>query len=173
SILFQIYDVFLQNKLVAVDYNFSILSDGKTLYTKSGKSSDVADMWNEVRFFIPEDVSNIITVHFDKLGGNGFANAQIPIMVLEQGILVPSWIKQTAGWWCNKSITDDDFLRGIEYLIKNRVIQISEQAGRDKEKVVPDWVRSNSCWWAEGAITDGDFVNGLSYLVRHGIIVAS
>jgi hypothetical protein len=173
SILFQIYDVFLQNKLVAVDYNFSIRSDGKTLYTKSGKSSDVMDVWDEIRFSIPANVSNIMTVHFDNLGGNGFANAQIPIMVLEQRILVPSWIKQTAGWWCSKSITDDDFLRGIEYLIGNGVIQISEQAGSDQEKVVPDWVRNNSCWWAEGAINDGDFVNGLSYLVRYGIIVAS
>lgn len=172
-ILFQIYDVFLQNKLVAVDYDFSIMSDGKTFYTKSGKSSNVTDMWNEIRFTVPADVSNILTVHFDNLGGNGFANAQIPIMVLEQEVLVPSWIKQTAGWWCSKSITDDDFLRGIEYLIGNGVIQISEQARSGQEKSVPDWVRNNSCWWAEGAINDGDFVNGLSYLVRHGVIVAN
>jgi hypothetical protein len=173
SILFQIYDVFLQNKLVAVDYDFSIRSDGKTLYTQSGKSSNAADMWNEIRFSVPADVSKIMTVHFDKLGGNGFANAQIPIMVLEQGILVPSWIKQNAGWWCSKSITDDDFLMGIEYLIENGVIRISEQAGHGQEKTVPNWVRNNSCWWAAGAINDGDFVNGLSYLVRYGIIVAN
>lgn len=170
TILFKIYDVFLQNKLVAVDYDLSIKSGGENLFMQSGKSSNVEDVWNEFRFSVPTETSQIMMIHFDNLGGNGFANAQIPIMVLEQGVLVPSWVKQTADWWCSKSITDDDFLRGIEYLIGSGVILVSEQAGHGQEKAVPDWVRNNSCWWADGVISDGEFVNGLSYLVQQGII---
>ena len=31
---------------------------------------------------------------------------------------VPSWVKNTAGWWANNLITDNEFVNAIEFLIK-------------------------------------------------------
>ncbi len=37
---------------------------------------------------------------------------------------IPSWIKNNAGWWANGKISDDEFVRGIQYLISTGTIQI-------------------------------------------------
>ena len=38
---------------------------------------------------------------------------------------IPIWIKNNAGWWADGMITDGEFLNGIEYLVKNRIIQVN------------------------------------------------
>ena len=37
---------------------------------------------------------------------------------------VPEWVKNNAGWWSQGLISDDDFLKGIEFLIQNGIISI-------------------------------------------------
>jgi phosphonate transport system substrate-binding protein len=44
---------------------------------------------------------------------------------VEAQSLVPDWIKNNAGWWANGDIDDKTFLDGIEFLIKNGVINVS------------------------------------------------
>ena len=45
----------------------------------------------------------------------------LPTQVVEQ---IPQWIKKNAEWWSKGTITDSDFLRGIEYLIQNEIMKI-------------------------------------------------
>ena len=37
---------------------------------------------------------------------------------------LPSWIKNNAGWWADGAINDDTFIQGIQFLIKNGIIQV-------------------------------------------------
>ena len=37
---------------------------------------------------------------------------------------IPNWIKNNAGWWADGQIDDASFLKGIEYLLDNLIIQI-------------------------------------------------
>ncbi len=37
---------------------------------------------------------------------------------------VPDWIKNNAGWWSQGLISDEDFVNGIEFLIKNGIILV-------------------------------------------------
>jgi len=37
---------------------------------------------------------------------------------------IPSWIKNNADWWNQGLITDDDFLKGIQYLIEQGIINV-------------------------------------------------
>ena len=37
---------------------------------------------------------------------------------------VPDWVKNNAGWWANGLISEDDFLNGIKYLIKEGIIHV-------------------------------------------------
>ncbi|RJQ25687.1 hypothetical protein C4565_08050 [Candidatus Parcubacteria bacterium] len=174
NLLFKIYDVFLQGKTVSVDYDLIVRSDNADLYKIGGVSSDSKDKWNEVKFTLPGDISNKITVTLENLGGNQFANAEFPILVsnIQQETKIPSWIKNNAGWWCQKLISDDEFLRGIEYLIGKNVIYVGAQAQSASQKEIPEWVRNNSCWWVNNSISDNEFVNGIAYLVKVGIIKA-
>jgi hypothetical protein len=48
----------------------------------------------------------------------------VPSVHAEQ---VPSWVKSTAGWWATDQIEESEFILAIEYLIQNKIIQISEK----------------------------------------------
>jgi len=49
---------------------------------------------------------------------------------------VPAWIKNTAGWWATDKIPDEEFLKGINFLIDNGllVIDLPEVQGLSEEK---------------------------------------
>ena len=92
---------------------------------------------------------------------------------------MPSWIKNNAGWWADDMITENEFLKGIEYLIKNDIIVISSITGSEKPeisidfsytKLVPDWIKNNAGWWAGGQIDDNSFVSGIQWIISNNII---
>ena len=37
---------------------------------------------------------------------------------------IPDWVKNNADWWAQGLITDDDFIRGIQYLVEKGIIQV-------------------------------------------------
>ena len=88
--------------------------------------------------------------------------------------VIPDWIRNNAKWWSDGSIADSDFISGIEYLIKENIISISDlpvQTSEMETEQVPEWVRNNAAWWADGLISDTKFVSGIKYLVEHGLII--
>ena len=85
---------------------------------------------------------------------------------------IPYWIKNNAGWWSDDKISDNDFITGIEYLIKNKIINLSSQ-NINKENssgVIPSWIKNNAGWWSAGKIPDEDFLSGIKYLIENSII---
>ena len=54
---------------------------------------------------------------------------------------VPSWVKNTAGWWANNQISDDDFVNSIQYLIRVGIIIIpqTENVLTDLSTVKPSY----------------------------------
>jgi len=117
--------------------------------------------------------SLMVLILFFSLIGSG-------ILVLNssaQEEILPSWIKNVAGWWANDIISENEFLTGIEYLINNNIIllhfvpcndEIQSQYGNTKS--IPDWIKNNANWWSENLIDDTDFINGLQYLIEYKII---
>jgi hypothetical protein len=170
TLMFKIYDIFLSDKIVSTTFELRIESEGKLLYQTNGKSKDTKDEWNEITFSIPNDVADRLVLHFDNLGGNKLARAEIPLLISKNNNQVPSWIKNTASWWCGNSISDGDFLKGIEYLISKNVIKIQTTTQSDSGKTVPAWVKNSACWWSDGSVSDTEFINSIAFLVKNGII---
>ena len=92
---------------------------------------------------------------------------------------IPSWIKNNAGWWSNDNITENEFLTGIEYLINNDIIVITNSPDSERSEffidfsytnLVPDWIKNNAGWWADGQIDDNSFVSGIQWLISNNII---
>ena len=65
-----------------------------------------------------------------------------------------------------------DFASGIEYMIKNKIIEVGVPGTNNftVEQEIPDWFKFNAKWWSEGLISAEEFVKGLQYLVKSGII---
>jgi len=84
---------------------------------------------------------------------------------------IPGWIKNNAGWWSEGLIGDDDFVKGIQYLIEKEIMIIPEtKAGQGTSEGIPGWVKNNAGWWSEGLIGDSDFVSGIQFLIKESII---
>ncbi|MEK0367868.1 MAG: peptidase, partial [Nitrosopumilus sp.] len=85
--------------------------------------------------------------------------------------IIPDWIKNNARSWSSSSISDNEFIDGIEYLIEKEIISVMPSERSTFEKEIPDWIKNNAKWWADDLISDGDFVESIQYLVKKGIIL--
>jgi len=88
---------------------------------------------------------------------------------------IPSWIKNNAGWWADGSIDDNSFVQGIQFLIKEGIMQIppTSQGPGSGTNEIPSWIKNNAGWWADGSIDDNSFVQGIQFLIKEGIMSIS
>ena len=93
----------------------------------------------------------------------------------EYEIQIPPWIKTNAGWWASNQIQDNDFVKGIEYLIKQDILKIPQttQESETVSQQIPSWLRKTAGWWSEGAISNEEFVKGIQYLIQKNIVKIS
>ena len=179
KINFNIMDVFLKNTPIAVTYDFSMTTIGKTIHQQSGTSTDSKNQHNTIEITIPSDVSGIVYLNFKNINGNNLASTSIPMVIDRIGILnneivIPEWIRSNAAWWAEGQIDDGTFIQGIQYLIKNDILLIpkTQQESSDSQEI-PAWIKNNTGWWAEGQIDDETFVQGLQYLIQNRILQVS
>ena len=85
---------------------------------------------------------------------------------------LPAWIKGNAEFWANDQIDDATFISGIQFLIKNGIINVpvTTETNASQSNEIPTWIKGNAEFWAQGLISDDDFLMGIEYLVKHGII---
>jgi len=91
---------------------------------------------------------------------------------LGESRVIPKWVKTNAEWWANGDIDDDSFVQGIQYLIKEKIIDIPKLPYPSSwmDKNVPAWVKNNADWWANDLIPEEEFIKGIKYLAEKGII---
>lgn len=92
---------------------------------------DKNDPLNYSPFAKPENnLSGQLTVSFTVGGSISYSQST-------QKQIVPEWIRSNAVWWSENQIGDSDFLKGIEYLIENNIIVISNIP---EQKPIPSFV---------------------------------
>ncbi|MCV0430615.1 MAG: peptidase [Nitrosopumilus sp.] len=85
--------------------------------------------------------------------------------------IIPDWIKNNAKWWSSNSVSDSDFIGGLEYLIEKGLIIVKPDTELSvASQKIPDWIKNNAKWWADDQISDEDFVKSIQFLVNKGII---
>jgi hypothetical protein len=87
---------------------------------------------------------------------------------------VPSWIKNNAGWWSDGIVGDQEFVQSIQFLIKEKILNIpATEANPSESQEIPTWVKNNAGWWSQDLISERDFVKGIEFLVSQGIITVN
>ena len=176
KIIFDITDIFLKNKPVATNYQFSMTQNDVTIFEHTGVSTDSKDEHNVVEFVIPQDVTGIVHLNFNNLANNNLAKTTFPVVVDriisdDTSSTIPEWVRHNAAWWSQEQIDDNTFIQSIEYLIKNKIIvipYISQEVQTSQD--IPEWVRHNAAWWSQEQIDDNTFIQGLQFLIQKGII---
>ena len=114
----------------------------------------------------------------------GYAIIEIPVednplldkINAETDMPIPEWIKNNAGWWADGQIGDDAFVSGVQFLIKEKILQITltgHDSVAETDMPIPEWIKNNAGWWADGQIGDDAFVSGIKYLMENGIVLIS
>ncbi|MGB1691015.1 MAG: hypothetical protein ACPHC0_06235, partial [Nitrosopumilus sp.] len=86
------------------------------------------------------------------------------ILTKEKTSTIPNWIKNNAEWWAAGAIDDDAFIQGIQFLIKEGILEIPSTAqGTSSGNEIPNWIKNNAEWWAAGAIDDDAFIQGIQF----------
>ena len=91
----------------------------------------------------------------------------------ESSLEIPKWVKANAKWWSPNQISDSDFVKGLEQLIKTDVITIPQNTNPEQaesETNIPGWLRKNAGWWSQGLLSDEEFAQSIQYLIVNGII---
>jgi hypothetical protein len=92
----------------------------------------------------------------------------------QESTSIPKWVKSTAKFWINGDVSDNDFKKGIKYLIENKIIKISStQQNYQSIQPIPSWIKNLVAMWTSGQATDSDFTKGMEYLVNIGMITIS
>ena len=55
------------------------------------------------------------------------AVAAFPLAASAQSDAVPSWVKNTAGWWADDQISETEFVDSMEYLIDSGIIDVASE----------------------------------------------
>ena len=176
-----------------IDYSLSVSKDGDYLY---GPTRLILTHTGTTSFQVEFTENGL---HKMDVGIEGILFRSIPletasftinvgqVSVPSAETTIPAWIKNNAGWWAESQINYTDFVKGIEYMIKEKIMIIPDLPEQDTQKMelkdqkhamglerdenlVPNWVKNTASWWADGLISDDDFVSGIKYLVEQGII---
>jgi hypothetical protein len=88
-------------------------------------------------------------------------------------IVIPNWVRDFSKYWYNDEISDKEFAKGIEFLIKENIIVVPQSSshGTVDEVKIPNWVKTSTGWWIQGKISDVEFAKSIEYLINIGIII--
>jgi len=86
--------------------------------------------------------------------------------------MIPDWVRHNAKWWSLTKISDQDFAKGLEYLINQGIIVIPENTRAEgaPEKQLAGWLRQDAGWWSQGLLTDDEFFKSIQWMINNGFI---
>ena len=93
--------------------------------------------------------------------------------LMEPEVMIPSWIKDIAAFWCADEIGSGEFVQVIQWMIKEGLIMVPQDSVTTQTSTssgVPDWIQFNACIWHQGEIGDKEFSTTLQWLIDNEII---
>ena len=86
---------------------------------------------------------------------------------------LPSWIKKDAKWFYDGSISENEFINGIKYLVENKVIPIRFVAFEKEPTQISSQLKDIAYFWSIGQVSDKDFIGTIRFLIKTGAIPMS
>ena len=167
--------VFQIRALIILILSFSLIGSGILVPNSSAQDAQIPG-WvkNVAGWWANGDISeNEFLTGIEYLINNNIillhsipCNEKIESQTTSSAEMVPDWIKNNASWWSDNLINDIDFINGLEYLIKHKIIKIDNkkilgQVPLEDIKFSPAWqVNSNDLVFAQSAFFEIYGVHG-------------
>ncbi|KER05422.1 hypothetical protein AAA799E16_01936 [Marine Group I thaumarchaeote SCGC AAA799-E16] len=166
------------------EYDLSVIQNDEEIYKKHLTGNINSDTPNSHSITFAPEHSGSANIFFSNIDGNSLSKGNFIIVIEPQANSqqskslesqeIPIWIKNNAGWWANNSIDDETFVQGIQFLIKQNILQVlSITTQESNSNEIPSWIKNNAGWWASDQLDDETFVQGIQYLIKNGIIVVN
>ena len=174
-------EMFSDKTKKTVEYNLEIIQNDSEIFNKQFTGNVNSETPNEHRITFDSQNAGTANMIISDIDGNSLSKGNFIIVIHSQDNPpdrdnsvpeIPSWIKNSAGWWADDQIDDETFVQGIEYLVKQNILQISATSSEESSSnEIPSWIKNNAGWWADDQIDDETFVQGIQFLIRQGIVV--
>ena len=178
TFLISFEELFSDKSQKIVEYDLSLIQKNSEIYSKHLVGNVNSANPNSHKITFDNNQSGTANFVFSNINGHSLSKGNF-IIVIEpsnqaqsDSMAIPSWIKNNAGWWSEGTIDDDSFISGIQFLIKEGILQIpnTTQSSESKSSEIPFWIKNNAGWWSEGTIDDDSFISGIQFLIKEGII---
>ena len=128
--------VFQIRSSIILILSFSLIGSGILVPNSSAQDAqipgwikNVADWWasgdiseNEfltgIEYLINNNIISLSSIS---------CNEKIESQTTSSAEMIPDWIKNNASWWSDNLIDDIDFINGLEYLIKHKIVKIDNK----------------------------------------------
>jgi len=87
-------------------------------------------------------------------------------------VQIPDWFKQTAKFWAYQTMSDDEYIQTIDFLIDEQIIHIPQtKTPKDKaDSNIPMLIKTNAEKWGKGEMSDDEFSIGIQWMLNQGMI---
>ena len=87
-------------------------------------------------------------------------------------VQIPDWFKQTAKFWADHIISDDEYIHTVDFLINEQIIHVPHtKTPKDSiDTNIPVWIKANAEKWIKGEISDDEFSIGIQWMLDKGMI---
>ena len=182
------YDILVTDSSDSVIHTVSEAEGSRILFSGSGQTRNdetwVPDAAGEYTYAIVihglaplntvtrADELDVLRVPVTVVAGD--RGQAMPVTPPAAAATVPSWIKQTAGFWVDGHTGDAEFVAAIEFLISRGVIDVGPQGTPPGSGgSVPSWIKQTAGFWVGGHTGDAEFVAAIEFLVGRGVISVS
>ncbi|MDF2422555.1 MAG: hypothetical protein OPY06_06050 [Nitrosopumilus sp.] len=170
-----------ENNLTSIIYekdSLTTINDPNELLSHASlqileKDTDNGVLQLKVKFQKPMDTSSVQIVTWDLERNTSIKTFENILRIetpQESNKEIPNWVKSSASWWSNGQISDDDFVQGLEFLVKEDIISVKDVTSAESSSEIPSWIKNNAKWWSEDSLSDDEFVSGIEYLIKTGIL---
>ena len=172
-------ELFSDKSQKLIEYDLTIMQKDSKIYSKHLVGNANSLNPNAHKIIFDNKQSGTANLVLSNINGHSLSKGNFIIVIQPSNQVqseslpsVPSWIKNNAGWWAEDTIDDDSFIQGIQFLIKEGIIEISNtiQNSESTSSEIPSWIKNNAGWWAEDTIDDDSFIQGIQFLIKEGII---
>ena len=120
-----------------IDYRVSITKDGDYVFGPMSRLLHTSPGSITIPVEFSENGAHIVHIEMEGILFQPIPleTATLTINVGQAETSIPSWIKNNAGWWADGQIDDGSFVSGLQWLISNGIMILTQETAEPKPEV--------------------------------------